>query len=140
MVDAVMKKGDKVDVGGMEFEVVSVYTRGQAIDDGFLVDVSELAKEAGFRFPVAVTRGLWDRYLEPPTNVEGEGQSETGRLWDILNVLRVEIRNQRSACEILLFKVRFRMAARYEKPTLKSVCGPGDHAEPVITIMLDDED
>ncbi len=40
-------------------EPISIYTRAQALDDGFLVDVSELAKEAGFRFPVALTRAAW---------------------------------------------------------------------------------
>ncbi len=36
--------------------VISVYTRAQAIEDGVLVDVSETAREAGFRIPVAVNR------------------------------------------------------------------------------------
>ena len=40
--------------------VISVYTRAQAIEDGILVDVSETAREAGFRIPVAVTRSVWD--------------------------------------------------------------------------------
>ena len=29
------------------------YSRQQAIDDGVLVDITEMAQEAGFRFPVA---------------------------------------------------------------------------------------
>ena len=40
--------------------VLSAYTRAQAIEDGILVDVSETAREAGFRIPVAVTRTVWD--------------------------------------------------------------------------------
>ncbi|EQD30141.1 hypothetical protein B2A_14268, partial [mine drainage metagenome] len=34
-----------------EDDVISRYTRAQAIEDGVLVEVSELAREAGFRFP-----------------------------------------------------------------------------------------
>ena len=40
--------------------VISVYTRAQAIGDGILVDVSETAREAGFKIPVAVTRTVWN--------------------------------------------------------------------------------
>ena len=46
-------------------EPISIYTRAQAIEDGVLVDVSESAREAGFKFPVAVTRTVWDCYVVP---------------------------------------------------------------------------
>src|SRR5512142_1811169 len=65
------------------------YTRAQAIADGVLVDVSKLAKEAGFRFPVAVTAGVWAECVAVPDDVEG--QDETGRLWDVLTMLRFAI-------------------------------------------------
>lgn len=45
-------------------EAISTYTRAQAIEDGVLVDVSEIAKEAGFKFPVAVTRAAWADCVE----------------------------------------------------------------------------
>ncbi len=41
-------------------DVVSRYTRKMAIEDGYLVDVPDMAKEAGFKFPVALTRAAWD--------------------------------------------------------------------------------
>ena len=40
--------------------ILSAYTRAQAIEDGFLVDVSDTAREAGFGIPVAVTRSVWN--------------------------------------------------------------------------------
>ena len=41
----------------------------------------------------------------------------------------------------LLFQVIFLQTPRRRVVvTLKSVCGPGDHAEPVLTIMLPGED
>lgn len=46
------------------FEVVSTYTRAQALEDGVLVDLSSLAREAGFRWPLAVTQAVWV-VLEP---------------------------------------------------------------------------
>src|SRR6185437_8267129 len=44
-------------------EVIYSYTRAQAIADGVLVDVSETAKEAGFKYPVALTRMVFDAYV-----------------------------------------------------------------------------
>ena len=41
----------------------------------------------------------------------------------------------------LLYKAIFRQAPhRQETVTLKAACGPGDHGEPVLTVMLPDED
>jgi uncharacterized protein YunC (DUF1805 family) len=39
-------------------EVIHAYTRAQAIEDGTLVDVTETAKEAGIKYPTAVTEAL----------------------------------------------------------------------------------
>ena len=67
-------------------DLIHSYTRQQAIEDGVLVDVSETAREAGIRYPVALTRAVWARYVEVPLGVEC--QDEEGRLWDILWMFR----------------------------------------------------
>src|ERR1041384_62970 len=67
-------------------EVISSYSRQQAIEDGFLVDVSTVAKEAGIKFPTALTNAVWAEYVEVPAGVEA--QDEQGRLWDILWMFR----------------------------------------------------
>src|ERR1019366_7436165 len=36
-------------------DVIYSYTRKQAIEDGVLVDITEMAKEAGIKYPVAIT-------------------------------------------------------------------------------------
>jgi len=122
-------------------EVISSYTRAQAIEDGALVDVSETAREAGIKFPVAVTRAVWANYVEVPEGVVA--QDESGRLWDIVWMLCCQIR--RSQGDTLHFQLYVRnhnreRLTRRDLVTLKAVCGPGDDAEPVITIMLPDED
>jgi len=38
--------------------VIDAYSRAQAIEDGVLVDVSATAREAGLRYPVALTRAV----------------------------------------------------------------------------------
>ena len=120
-------------------EVIYAYTRAQALEDGVLVDVSEIAKEAGIKFPVALTSAVHCKYVEVPAGVIG--QDETGRLWDILWVFRFAAAKFNGST--LLFKVHVRNDNRDCMPplvTLKAVCGPGDTPEPVITIMLPDED
>ncbi len=41
-------------------EIISTYTRKEAVEDGSLVDVSETseAKEAGFKVPICLTAGV----------------------------------------------------------------------------------
>jgi len=115
---------------------IDVYTRAQAIDDGVLVDVSETAQEAGITFPVAMTRRLWDEYITP--DPRAVWQSEAGRLWDVLWMFRLACRR---GGDRIIFKVIFVMKkAQRRTIRLKALCGPGDDAEPVVTIMLPDED
>jgi hypothetical protein len=45
-------------------DLIYAYTRAQALADGVLVDVSQMAREAGFKFPTAITADLHSR-LEP---------------------------------------------------------------------------
>src|SRR5271170_4744754 len=71
-------------------EVIFSYTRKQAIADGFQVDVSTVAAEAGIRFPVFLTRSVFDAFVTVPPNVSG--QDEAGRLWDVVWMLRFAIR------------------------------------------------
>ncbi len=67
-------------------EVIHSYTRQQAIEDGYLVDVSGTteAKEAGFKAPLCLTRGAYS-LVEVPAGLEGI-QDLKGRLWDTLFV------------------------------------------------------
>ena len=122
-------------------EVIYACTRAQAIEDGVLIDVSSVAKEAGIKFPVALTSTVWGEYVEVPEGVSC--QDETGRLWDILWMFRCAARN--FSGDTLFFKLYVRnhnreRLDRRDLVTLKAVCGPGDTLDPVITIMLPDED
>jgi hypothetical protein len=119
-------------------DVVYAYTRKQAIEDGVLVDVSTVAKEAGIKYPVAVTRAVWDGIIEPDEIAKSHGESERGRLWDVLWMLRTAIKN--ISGDRLDYKVIATKDGRKHTRELKATCGPGDTPEPVITIMLPDED
>ncbi len=121
-------------------DVISSYSRKQAIEDGVLGDVSEVAREAGFKFPVAISTGVTD-LVSPSEDLIARGQSFQGRLWDVLQVLCWKIKLARDGGSYLKFAVKFLCDdGRYRNIVLKSICGPGDSFEPVITILLENED
>ncbi len=53
-------------------ELVHSYTRREALDDGFLVNVSAMAREVGILYPVALTRGVYESYVVVPPKVSGQ--------------------------------------------------------------------
>jgi hypothetical protein len=126
---------------------IHTYTRAQAIADGTLVDVSELAREYGFTVPVALTAAAWADVVAWD---EGNRaiQDETGRLWDVLTMLRHGIWKAKHeaapAASRLAFNVvrvpNTRTATTPRAATLHAVSGPGDAGEPVLTVMLPTED
>lgn len=139
------------------FQVTDVaYIRAQAMADGDLVDVSRMAGEAGIRHPVALTRAVWDSYVM--VDAATEGQDEAGRLWDILWMFRCAARGFDGDQLTFQLYVNIPHAGdwrsneavperdtgltreTHRRVTLKAVCGPGDTAAPVITIMTPDED
>jgi hypothetical protein len=122
-------------------DIVHRYTRAQAIEDGVLIDVSGTAREAGSRFPVALTAAVWGRCVTVPPGVSC--QDEAGRLWDVVCMLHWAIRGSNGGASEVRFGVHVRNDNREHTPPLvrlKAVCGPGDQGEPVITVMMPDED
>jgi hypothetical protein len=103
-----------------------------------LIDVSAAALEAGIRWPVALTRAVWERCVTVPPGVAC--QDEAGRLWDLVWMLACAAR--RSEGTEVRFGVHVRKDNRDGTPPpvrLKALCGPGDQGEPVITAMLPNE-
>lgn len=117
---------------------IFIYTRAQAIEDQVLVDVTKTAKEAGFVYPVALTRAVWEKCVAVPKGAESH-QDWQGRLWDVLMVMHVGCRANRDSSEFL-FTLSVHNGRELEEVTLKAHCGPGDEYEPVITVMMPDED
>ena len=122
-------------------DVVYSYTRAQAVADGVQVEVSKVAAEAGIRFPVFLTRTVFDAYVAVPPDVSG--QDEAGRLWDVVWMLRFAIQRTKRGVERLPFALYVRNdnhAAKLIK--LIAVAGPLDidDPKPAITVMMPDED
>ena len=126
--------------------VISTYTRAQAIEDGVLIDASNMAREAGFKWPVALTAGAWaDCVAWSEDDTERQiPQDELGRLWDVLLMASHAIRSSKVSGDRLLFQLdrvpRDGHSTRAVLVTLKLIVGPGDSGEPVITILHPHED
>ncbi len=122
------------------FEVIIVCTRAQAIADGVLIDVTETAKEAGFKVPVALTAEVWSRCVELTPAAEKAGNDVDGRLWDVLWMGYIAAHAAPDRQEVIYPVLVVTDSPRPEQVDLKINCGPGDEGEPVITIMLPQED
>jgi len=124
---------------------ISVYTLQQAIEDGVLVDLMQsetagLVREAGFRFPVAMTTTAFCATVGEIDKPLPAGQDLQGRLWDVLGMLKLAIKSSKPGSDRVSFRVDVWDGKRRNKVNLWSLCGPGDNGGPVITIMLEGED
>ena len=117
-------------------EVISVYTRAQAIEDGTLVDVSEMAREAGFVIPVAVTQAVWADINDIPASQSF--QDVNGRLWDLLYMGFVHASKRPNKQEFVYELIMHQ--GRKTFYTAKIHIGGGDNGEAVLTIMRPEED
>jgi hypothetical protein len=61
----------------------SWFSRAELLDAGDLRDVSSIAREAGFRVPVAVSCGVWSECVELGST-QRSAPEETERLWSVL--------------------------------------------------------
>jgi hypothetical protein len=151
------KEGDFIDhpVFG-KTELISVYSRAQAIDDGILIDCTrdpfdELNRNAGVTFDVAMTSAAFQRYVKVPEGFHGSQDIE-GRYWDIIWMFRSATRRSKTNDHELLFDFvclangtdeandEQTCGAGYELVQLKAIAGPGDRGEPCLTFMLPSED
>jgi hypothetical protein len=121
--------------------VIYSYTRKQAVADGVQVEATKTAKEAGIKFPLFLTRTVWDAYVTVPPDVTG--QDEAGRLWDIVWMTRFAILRAKPGQDrtpVALYVRNNNRAAKLVK--LIASCGPLDidDPQPAITVMMPDED
>jgi hypothetical protein len=132
-------------------EVIYAYSRAQAVADGVQVEVTNTAQEAGIKYPMFLTRAVFDNYVAVPEGVTG--QDEAGRLWDIVwmtrfGIIRLSRRSAakadgRPGCDripVAMYVRNDNRAARLVK--LIATCGALDidDPQPAITLMMPDED
>ena len=149
-------------------EVVYAYTRAQAVADGVQVEVTKTAQEAGIRFPMFLTRAVYDAYVTVPPGVTAQDDhdsrseqsiwgshlvaglgSQPGRLFDIVWMTRFAIIRAKGRAGSPLHAARLPVAlyVRNDNHAAKLVkliatCGPVDidDPQPAITVMMVGED
>lgn len=122
-------------------EPIHAYSREQAIDDGFLVDLMQdemtsVCKQH-YKFPIACTIAVFEvmqKAVENPRYCN----SYAGILHDMLWMSRCMGRKLNEST--VIFRVIIQGAGRSKYHDFKLVVGPGDAGEPVITLMMPNED
>jgi hypothetical protein len=124
-------------------EVIYSYSRMQAIQDGVLVDLSSFFPNDTrlYKWPVACTAAVWrlienachktktSEYVEVPLSEAGPW------VWDLCWM------SVKAKTRVISSREHLFVCTIGRKPhTFKAVCGPGDDGEPVVTLMLPDED
>ncbi|MDN7012826.1 helix-turn-helix domain-containing protein [Methanoculleus sp. FWC-SCC3] len=122
------------DVWGLADPEQQRKTRQDAIDDGDLIEITRMGRDLGIMYPLAVSARVAESMVPFP-NIPQETVTEN--LWDTLHAFRDK------ACMTTKAKFEFQVSL-YQNglvPTLtfKAAVSPGDDGEPVITIMLPDE-
>jgi uncharacterized protein DUF6573 len=138
-------------------EVLSSYSRAQAIEDGVLVSLNDpsftfrpglnICAEAGIKFPVAITIAAFAKTVSELDAPLPPCQDISGRLWDVLSMFKWAAKRGGSEIRFPLTVINWvcvggKRINRTKRETviLKALCGPGDNGEPVITILLPEED
>jgi hypothetical protein len=118
-------------------DVIFRYTRAEAIADGVLVDLGALCPDVcrqHYKHPIACTAVVW-AMIEETAAIPGH--DVLGAVSDILWMSR---RAQTEAPDESTRLFRVLLGDPENPEELEMCCGPGDHLEPVLTIMLPHED
>lgn len=116
-------------------DLISSYSRAEAIEDGALFDVSAAYPDVAnalWRVPVAFTAALWSHIEAAASSVRGA--SREGFVHDVLFVARSAPNHQTDSTR------RTFLLTLDELVWLEAVVGPGDDLEPVLTVGLQGED
>lgn len=101
-------------------DAVTSYSRKQAIEDGVLVDLSAEAQIIGFVIPVACTSSV-SEFIK-------DASDTADLLFKLKRLAQMSLRNQN------------RIDFTFKGQEVYSLVGPGDTADPVITIRMRGED
>jgi hypothetical protein len=114
-------------------ETIYSYSRAQAIDDGVLVDLSQVDSiKQHWKLPFACTSAVWSIIEEA---LKREDQDVSGICHDISTMAKLGVQGAGNSGQI-----HFKVIIIGQMHELKLHIGPGDTASPVLTLMLPGED
>lgn len=126
----------------MDWDFIHTYTRAEAIADGVLFNCpDELLKANSIKYPTALSSALYES-IKPTFYESSVGQGLTQRLNDLLGAFKAKAKQSDGSEMLFEFPVMRddEKGPYHEWLQVKAVIGPGDDPEPVITVMLPDED
>ncbi|MGE0469184.1 MAG: DUF6573 family protein [Nitrospira sp.] len=114
-------------------------SRQDAINSGFLIDVTDDAKKLGLTFPVTVTKPLWEMGIAPTAELSDEEKSI--RLRDILMAFRLRLATQGTLSPLLDFPAMLSMppGAIPQPVPLFALIQPGEQNQAMVTLLLPNE-
>ena len=116
-----------------------IANRQQAIQAGFLIDVSTDAQKLGLTFPVTVTKPLWEVGIAPDQSISEEEKSQ--RLRDVLMAFRLRIASQTTLSPLIDFPAMLSMPpGGVPQPVpLFALIQPDEQNRAVATLLLPNE-
>ena len=122
------------------------YSRSQAIKDGVLFDVTDMAKSVGIKWHVAVTSAVLVNYIiwtDDDRRRQGL-QDTTDRLGHIVFTLHWTMEKADKYADVIFFELdilpRDGVSYAVKCTKLKAVISADNHFETIIIIMLPNED
>jgi hypothetical protein len=116
--------------------VIYAYRRKQAIADGGQIDVTQTAQECGIRYPMFITRAVFENFVAVPEGVTSH--DEALRLFNAVWMTRIAIlRNRRGMDRIRVVLHVHNGQRRATRVQLVAVCSAFDidDPRPAITLM-----
>lgn len=118
-----------------EKDLIYKYTRREALDDGILIDISNMGREVGYKYPIAITLNVDDIINKAVANERYNDYN--GVLWDILTMSKHPTKRIDETSHY--FQVIITGVGRKHYHEFIIRCHPGDDLEPVLTIMCPEE-
>jgi hypothetical protein len=116
-----------------------IASRQQAIQAGFLIDVSMDAQKLGLTFPITVTKPLWEIGIAPSESMSEEEKTE--RLRDVLMAFRLRIASQATLSPLIDFPAMLALPpGGVPQPVpLFALIQPDEQNRAVATLLLPNE-
>jgi uncharacterized protein DUF6573 len=116
-----------------------ITNRQQAIQAGFLIDVSTDAQKLGLTFPVTVTKPLWEVGIAPGESMSDEEKAE--RLRDVLMAFRLRIASQATLSPLIDFPAMLALPpGGVPQPVpLFALIQPDEQNRAAVTLLLPNE-
>ena len=117
-------------------------SRAQAIAEGTIIDVSDLGRQVGFKWPVAMTKAVWEDSVawSDEDNEQQVPQNQKSRLFSVVGACADYVRTRGPKADRMRFRInripRDGESRGAQQRLLQVVAHPGDDGEPVLTIRI----